>query len=320
MYDPNATPQTHPFFQPTSELFIAYQEIILLVRHPSLARLSPSPTFSAESLEVSLRSSREILHAAQKLKQYNMLSMHHHVATVVMLATFTILYSLWTRGDNTSTGNSPPEEEIKRVEQEMKASQDLLGEIEWTDPTKIQKMIQLLTRATVDCLHQRGERSRTTSGAQGTKAPVDHSKRSNVQMERPNLYSSPSKTGQMQGNGAQYPMSDNQPSASFSQFGFSQNSEQQADQSHNLPAIDFGDTSGFDFSNQHTRPSLGNPLRWSPPEYTDSPNSPWSLTTGWNEWMNVVGQQASTELDPLGGGDVPWQVEMPLQQSGFRFE
>ena len=149
-YDSKTTPQTHPFFQPSAELHVAYNELRSLIRHPSLARLSPSPTFSADGVATCVRSSREILAVASHLKRFHMLGMHHHFSTTVLLATLTILYSLW---DKRSTGNAPhgpSPAEVEQVRGDMDTAIDLIGGITWTDPEMLQRTIALLTSVTIE--------------------------------------------------------------------------------------------------------------------------------------------------------------------------
>ena len=149
-YDPKATPQTHPFFQPSAEIHVAYNELRSLIRHPSLARLSPSPTFSADGVATCVRSSREILAVASHLKQFHMLGMHHHFSTTVLLATLTILYSLWDKRSSGNAPQGPSSTDVDQVRADMDTALDLLGGITWTDPEMLQRTIALLTSVTVE--------------------------------------------------------------------------------------------------------------------------------------------------------------------------
>ena len=51
----------------------------LLIRHPSMGRLSPSPAFFAESLSVCAEASKNILAVMNRFRDFRQLECHTHV-------------------------------------------------------------------------------------------------------------------------------------------------------------------------------------------------------------------------------------------------
>lgn len=94
------------------------------MRHPSLS-LSPSPIFNRDSLKICVESSRTILYLTDKLrKDNNHLDTTWYAMTVQLLATLTILFSMWEKRDGEVT-----QEEIDQVKADMDLCQDIMGDI-----------------------------------------------------------------------------------------------------------------------------------------------------------------------------------------------
>ena len=56
-----------------------YNELRLLIRHPSMGRLSPSPAFFAESLSICAEASRNILAIINRFRDFRQLECHPQV-------------------------------------------------------------------------------------------------------------------------------------------------------------------------------------------------------------------------------------------------
>jgi len=93
------------------------------MRHPSLD-LSPSPTFTDDCIKVCVESSREILHLTDNLRKGNhYLDTTWYGATVQLLATLTILFSVWHKRDSVKS------EEVKQVKKDMDLCMDIMGDL-----------------------------------------------------------------------------------------------------------------------------------------------------------------------------------------------
>lgn len=95
----------------------------ILMRHPSLS-LSPSPSFTKDSLRICVESSRSILHLTDSLRKGNhYLDTTWYGATVQLLATLTILFSVWDKRENVTA------EEIAQVKSDMDLCMDIMGDL-----------------------------------------------------------------------------------------------------------------------------------------------------------------------------------------------
>jgi len=61
------------------QLIDRYNEMRLLIRHPSMGRLSPSPGFFAESLSICAEASRNILSIINRFRDFRQLECHPQV-------------------------------------------------------------------------------------------------------------------------------------------------------------------------------------------------------------------------------------------------
>jgi hypothetical protein len=91
-FDVNAPPDKTPFWIANAGLFLMYcpcrsdadsryNELKLLIRHPSMGRLSPSPAFFAESLSICAEASRNILAIISRFREFRQLECHPQVRT-----------------------------------------------------------------------------------------------------------------------------------------------------------------------------------------------------------------------------------------------
>ena len=90
-FDVTAPPDKTPFWIANAALFLMfdsivplsdihrYNELRLLIRHPSMGRLSPSPTFFAESLSICAEASRNILAIINRFRDFRQLECHPQV-------------------------------------------------------------------------------------------------------------------------------------------------------------------------------------------------------------------------------------------------
>ena len=91
----------------------------ILLRHPSL-NYSTSASNNNDNLTICVESSRNILDCIDTLRRENILDTTWYATTVPLLATSTILFSIWEKRD-TVTQN-----EIARVKQDMDLAVDLM--------------------------------------------------------------------------------------------------------------------------------------------------------------------------------------------------
>jgi hypothetical protein len=160
-------PDKSPFWIANAGLFLMYNELRLLIRHPSMGRLSPSPAFFAESLSICAEASRNILLTINRFRDFRQLECHPQVrpsplfltnqsVSTIILASLTILYSLWEKKNETTK---------QEIEKEMQMPLDILAEIGQTyGPTrKLHQALATLVAATIENL----ERSRNGAKIQG---------------------------------------------------------------------------------------------------------------------------------------------------------
>lgn len=134
------------------------------MRHPSID-LSPSPIFTRDCTEISVNSSRELLRLTDNLRRGNhYLDTTWYGATVQLLATLTILFSVWDKR-NTVTA-----EEIAEVQRDMDLCMDIMGDLgrllgtshpspssrtkinQPGSPTRLRDVVQALTVRTMEFL------------------------------------------------------------------------------------------------------------------------------------------------------------------------
>ena len=93
------------------------------MRHPSLD-LSPSPSFTDVCIKVCVESSREILRLTDNLRKGNhYLDTTWYGATVQLLATLTILFSVWHKRDSVKP------DEVERVKADMDLCMEIMGDL-----------------------------------------------------------------------------------------------------------------------------------------------------------------------------------------------
>ncbi|KAA8911846.1 fungal-specific transcription factor domain-containing protein [Sphaerosporella brunnea] len=134
-----------------------YHEGRILLRHPSLD-LSPSPTFSRDCIRVCVESSREILHLTDNLRKGNhYLDTTWYGATVQLLATLTILFSVWDKRDIITPA------EVSQVRSDMDLCMDIMGDLGnlLGSPNRLREVVQVLTSRTMDMLNQKNDKKRT---------------------------------------------------------------------------------------------------------------------------------------------------------------
>ncbi|GAO50165.1 hypothetical protein SAICODRAFT_27728 [Saitoella complicata NRRL Y-17804] len=144
VYNERESPETQALFHQAASIIVAYHELQILIRHPSLA-LSPSPQFSAASLALCAESSRTIIRIRDHQRLHGMVDSSWHTISIHMLAAFTILYSLWEK-----QGHLKPET-IDQTKREMDMVKNLLSEIgkRLKAANKMREVITVLTKATV---------------------------------------------------------------------------------------------------------------------------------------------------------------------------
>jgi hypothetical protein len=93
------------------------------MRHPSLS-LSPSPSFTNECTRICVESSREILRTTDSLRKGNhYLDTTWYGATIQLLATLTILFSVWEKKDIVTA------EEVAQVKADMDVCMEIMGDL-----------------------------------------------------------------------------------------------------------------------------------------------------------------------------------------------
>ncbi|KAF8540519.1 fungal-specific transcription factor domain-containing protein [Trichophaea hybrida] len=128
-----------------------YHESRILMRHPSLD-LSPSPTFTDDCIKVCVESSREILRLTDNLRSGNhYLDTTWYGATVQLLATLTILFSVWHNRDSVKP------EEVKLVKKDMDLCMDIMGDLGSLlgSPNRLREIVQVLTLRTMELLNRK---------------------------------------------------------------------------------------------------------------------------------------------------------------------
>lgn len=93
------------------------------MRHPSLS-LSPSPSFTGDCIRICVESSRQILRLTDELRKgSHYLDTTWSGTTVQLLATLTILFSVWEKRD---TVTAP---EVVQVKADMDLCMDIMGDV-----------------------------------------------------------------------------------------------------------------------------------------------------------------------------------------------
>ncbi|KAI5787658.1 fungal-specific transcription factor domain-containing protein [Peziza echinospora] len=145
-------------------------ECRLLIRHPSLS-LSISPSFNRKSVNLCVESSREILRLTDILRKYNIyLDTTWYAITLQMLATLTILFSMWKTGDQDIT-----QEQINQVQADMDLCQDIMGDIGILlgKPHTLKDVVKKLTQGTMDYLYQRQQFLNPPNAHRGKNVPKE---------------------------------------------------------------------------------------------------------------------------------------------------
>lgn len=95
----------------------------ILMRHPSLS-LSPSPSFTNDCIAICVESSRKILHLTDELRKgSHYLDTTWSGTTIQLLATLTILFSVWQKRDTVTS------EEVIQVKADMDLCMDIMGDV-----------------------------------------------------------------------------------------------------------------------------------------------------------------------------------------------
>lgn len=93
------------------------------MRHPSLS-LSPSPSFTNDCIRICVDSSRQILHLTDELRKgSHYLDTTWSGATIQLLATLTILFSVWEKRDTVTP------DEVVQVKTDMDLCMDIMGDV-----------------------------------------------------------------------------------------------------------------------------------------------------------------------------------------------
>lgn len=95
----------------------------ILMRHPSLS-LSPSPSFTSDCIRICVESSRQILHLTDELRKgSHYLDTTWSGTTIQLLATLTILFSVWEKRDTVTP------DEVIQVKADMDLCMDIMGDV-----------------------------------------------------------------------------------------------------------------------------------------------------------------------------------------------
>ena len=95
----------------------------ILMRHPSLS-LSPSPSFTSDCITICVESSRQILHLTDELRKgSHYLDTTWSGTTIQLLATLTILFSVWQKRDTVTS------EVVIQVKADMDLCMDIMGDV-----------------------------------------------------------------------------------------------------------------------------------------------------------------------------------------------
>lgn len=93
------------------------------MRHPSLS-LSPSPSFTSDCITICVESSRQILHLTDELRKgSHYLDTTWSGTTIQLLATLTILFSVWQKRDTVTS------EVVIQVKADMDLCMDIMGDV-----------------------------------------------------------------------------------------------------------------------------------------------------------------------------------------------
>ena len=131
-----------------------FHEARILMRHPSIS-LSPSPSFTNDCVRICVESSRAILHLTDELRKGNhYLDTTWYGATLQLIATSTILFSLWDKRDTVTP------EEILAVRKEMDLCMDIMGDLGSLlgSPNRLREVVQVLTQRTMDLLDSKHDK------------------------------------------------------------------------------------------------------------------------------------------------------------------
>ncbi|RPB03165.1 hypothetical protein L873DRAFT_1671301 [Choiromyces venosus 120613-1] len=263
-----------------------YHECRILMRHPSLS-LSPSPSFTSDCITICVESSRQILHLTDELRKgSHYLDTTWSGTTIQLIATLTILFSVWQKRDTVTS------DEVIQVKADMDLCMDIMGDVGSLlgSPNRLREVVQLLTHGTMELLNRKKDqnpRSGSTSrGSTNSSYPsYTTSPQYNAAATAPPTMKIPS-TAQVAQDQFQPPLyqppHDNRPPI-FNETGVVVS----------LPGAEFVSTL------THTGP-IYNP---QPPVFAQSaaPSYPsddwWSGNESWREYTHSISHMAG-ELDP----------------------
>ncbi|KAH0613746.1 uncharacterized protein H6S33_005632 [Morchella sextelata] len=155
------SPKPEKRFQ-AAHLHSWFHECRVLMRHPSLS-LSPSPSFTNDCIRICVDSSRQILHQTDELRKgSHYLDTTWSGATIQLLATLTILFSVWEKRDTVTP------DEVVQVKTDMDLCMDIMGDVGSLlgSPNKLREVVQVLTHGTMELLNRkRGEQDQRTQPA-----------------------------------------------------------------------------------------------------------------------------------------------------------
>ncbi|KAF8463140.1 fungal-specific transcription factor domain-containing protein [Kalaharituber pfeilii] len=147
-------------------LDVFFHECRILMRHPSLS-LSPSPIFNKHSVKMCVESSREILRLTDKLRRENSyMDATWYTITVQLLATLTILFSMWKDGDQ-----EVAQEEIDQVKADMELCQEIMGDIGTLvgSSDRLRDIVRRLTQGTLEYLYQRQRKNKLSANSKPSR-------------------------------------------------------------------------------------------------------------------------------------------------------
>ncbi|CUS13548.1 unnamed protein product, partial [Tuber aestivum] len=128
--------------------------------------LSPSPSFTSDCITICVESSRQILHLTDELRKgSHYLDTTWSGTTIQLLATLTILFSVWQKRDTVSS------EEVIQVKTDMDLCMDIMGDVGSLlgSPNRLREVVQLLTQGTMELLNRKKEQNpRSMSTARGS--------------------------------------------------------------------------------------------------------------------------------------------------------
>ncbi|KAL7268445.1 hypothetical protein RUND412_008932 [Rhizina undulata] len=144
-----------------AHLLLWFHECRILMRHPSLS-LSPSPSFTSDCIRICVESSREILRLTDNLRKgVHYLDTTWYGTTIQLLATLTILFSVWEKRDTVTP------EEVARVKDDMDLCMDIMGDVGSLlgSPNRLREVVQVLTHGTMELLHRKSDQNSRRSPA-----------------------------------------------------------------------------------------------------------------------------------------------------------